>query len=74
MTMDELNSFKNLVISRPEKIIKFLTNLNIKSFNRLLISFRQHGKLNFHYIIEDPENSEEIYFGDFYDRIGKINV
>jgi hypothetical protein len=59
MITDELNSFKNLINSRPETIIEFLKNLNIKSFNRIMISYKPIGP--FYTIIdihEDPENTD----------------
>ncbi len=59
MITDELNSFKNLNNSRPETIIRFLKNLNFKSFNRIMISYKLIGP--FYTIIdihEDPENSD----------------
>ncbi len=72
---DELKTFKNLIDSRPDEIIKFLINLNSKSFNRIMISFKQIGTFyTINSIYEDPENSEEVYFVVSNFQVGKLNV
>ncbi len=56
-------------------MIKFLKKLNVKSFNRKMISYKQiEPFLLIINILEDPENPEEVYFYDLYLRIGKLNV
>jgi hypothetical protein len=40
-----------------------------------MISYKQLGNFYaLYHILEDPENSEEVYFVDQFIRIGKLNV